>query len=235
MLARKEGKGGLDRRAKDERTLRHIVDEFAAGFEALRPVWPAVAIFGSARLPQEHPYARDALRVAEALSEAGFSILTGGGPGVMAAANRGAGNGSGRSIGLNIRLPREQAPNGFADLSLDFKYFFARKVMFVKYSCALVGMPGGYGTLDEIFEALTLVQTGKIHQFPVVLFGCGFWNGLFDWLRKQPLREGMIDEHDLALVHLTDSVDEVVDRVQREYARRQAERGPRAGDGRDMP
>jgi len=234
MLAR-GAKDGLDRRAKDERTLRHIEDEFATAFDALRPVWPAVAIFGSARLAPEHPYARDATRVAAALSQAGFSIITGGGPGIMAAANLGATQGSGRSIGLNIQLPNEQAPNEHAELSLDFKYFFARKVMFVKYSCALVGMPGGYGTLDEIFEALTLVQTGKIHQFPVVLFGRGFWEGLFEWLRKQPLREGMIDEHDLSLVHLTDRVEELVERVQSAYARRQAERGPRAGDGRDMP
>jgi hypothetical protein len=230
-----ERDGGLDRRAKDQRTLRKILSEFEAGFETLRPVWPAVAIFGSARLDPSHPYSRAACDVAAELSRAGFSIITGGGPGIMAAANHGANGGAGRSIGLNILLPREQAPNGFADLSLDFKYFFARKVMFIKYSCALVGMPGGYGTLDEIFEALTLVQTGKIHQFPVVLFGTGFWGGLFEWLRKQPVVEGMISDEDLALVRLTDRVDEVVDLVEREYARRQRERGPRAGDGRDMP
>jgi hypothetical protein len=226
---------GLDRRAKDRRTLHKILSEFEAGFETLRPVWPAVAIFGSARLGPDHPYARAAREVAAGLSRAGFSIITGGGPGIMAAANHGATGGAGRSIGLNIQLPKEQAPNGYADLSLDFKYFFARKVMFIKYSCALVGMPGGYGTLDEIFEALTLVQTGKIHQFPVVLYGTGFWGGLFEWLRKQPLAEGMISDEDLGLVHLTDRVDELVELVEREYARRQRERGPRAGDGRDMP
>ena len=224
-----------DRRAKDTWTLFKIMAEFVEGFETLRPVWPAVTIFGSARLAPGHRYYDEAVRVAEALSGAGFSVLTGGGPGIMEAANRGAAEGAARSIGLNIRLPREQQPNRFADTVVHFQYFFARKVMFVKYACGLVGMPGGYGTLDEIFEALTLCQTGKVSQFPVVLFGCAFWNGLFDWMRKEPLREGMVSEADLGLFHLTDSVEEVVDVIQRDYARRQQERGPRGGDGQDMP
>ena len=224
-----------DRRAKDTWTLFKIMAEFVEGFETLRPVWPAVTIFGSARLQPEHPYYRDSVNVARALSEAGFSVLTGGGPGIMEAANRGAAEGPGASIGLNIKLPSEQQPNAFAKTVIHFQYFFARKVMFAKYSCALVGMPGGYGTLDEIFEALTLKQTGKIHQFPVILFGSAFWSGLFEWIRKQPLREGMISEEDLALFHVTDSVDDVVDRIERDYARRQQERGPTAGEGRDMP
>jgi len=224
-----------DRRAKDTWTLFKIMAEFVEGFETLRLVWPAVTIFGSARLAPGHRYYQDAVRVSEALSGAGFSVITGGGSGIMEAANRGAAEGASRSIGLNIRLPREQQPNPFADTVVHFQYFFARKVMFVKYACALVGMPGGYGTLDEIFEALTLSQTGKISQFPVVLFGRAFWGGLFDWMRKEPLREGMVSEADLGLFHLTDSVDEVVDVIQRDYARRQQERGPRGGDGHDMP
>jgi hypothetical protein len=224
-----------DRRVKDTWTLFKIMAEFVEGFEALGPVWPAVTIFGSARLKPDHPYYRETVRVSHALSEAGFSIITGGGPGIMEAANRGASEGPSRSIGLNIRLPHEQKPNPYAEVAVHFQYFFARKVMFIKYATALIGMPGGYGTLDEIFEALTLSQTGKIHQFPVVLFGTSFWGGLFEWIRKDPLREGMISPSDLELFRVTDSVDEVVELVQLAYQRRQAERGPRAGEGRDMP
>jgi uncharacterized protein (TIGR00730 family) len=209
--------------------------EFVEGFETLRPVWPAVSIFGSARLAPEHRWYRDAEIVSRALSQAGFSIITGGGPGVMEAANKGAKEGEGRSIGLNIRLPHEQDPNAYAERVIHFQYFFARKVMFVKYACALVGMPGGFGTLDEIFECLTLNQTGKVHQFPVVLFGESYWSGLFDWIRKQPLHEGMVSESDLDLFRITDDVDEVVAIVQENYRRRQQLHGPSAGDGRDTP
>ena len=225
----------LDRRAKDTWALFKIMAEFVEGFETLRPIWPAVSIFGSARLAPEHRWYRDAETVSRALSEAGFSIITGGGPGVMEAANKGATDGDGRSIGLNIRLPHEQDPNTYADRVIHFQYFFARKVMFVKYACALVGMPGGYGTLDEIFECLTLSQTGKVHQFPVVLFGESYWSGLFDWIRKQPLHEGMVSESDLDLFRITDDVDEVVAIVQENYRRRQRVHGPSAGDGRDTP
>ncbi len=224
-----------DRRAKDTWTLFKIMAEFVEGFETLRPTWPAVSIFGSARLQPGHRWYRDAERVAQALSEAGFSVITGGGPGLMEAANKGAAEGDGRSIGLNIRLPQEQQPNAYAQQVIHFQYFFARKVMFVKYACALVGMPGGFGTLDEIFECLTLSQTGKVHQFPVVLFGASYWAGLFDWIRKQPLREGMVSEKDLDLFRLTDDVDELVAIVQENYARRQQLRGPGAGDGHDTP
>ena len=225
----------MDRRSKDTWTMFKIMAEFVEGFETLRPVWPAVALFGSARVPEGSRYYADAVRVSQALSDAGFSIITGGGPGIMEAANRGAAAGASRSIGLNIRLPYEQKPNAYADTVVHFQYFFARKVMFIKYACALVGMPGGYGTLDEIFEALTLVQTRKIHQFPVLLYGSEFWGGLFEWVRKQPLREGMVDERDLDLFRLTDSVDEVVERVQKAYTERQRERGPQADQGRDTP
>ena len=224
-----------DRRTKDTWALFKIMAEFVEGFETLRPVWPAVSIFGSARLAPEHRWYRDAEIVARALSEASFSIITGGGPGVMEAANKGAADGEGRSIGLNIRLPKEQDPNVYAEKVIHFQYFFARKVMFAKYACALVGMPGGYGTLDEIFECLTLSQTGKIHQFPVVLFGESYWSGLFEWIRKQPLREGMVSEGDLELFRITDSVDEIVAIVQQSYERRQKVHGPGAGEGRDTP
>ena len=224
-----------DRRTKDTWALFKIMAEFVEGFETLRPIWPAVSIFGSARLAPEHRWYRDAEIVSRALSQAGFSIITGGGPGVMEAANKGAKEGEGRSIGLNIRLPHEQVPNAYAERVIHFQYFFARKVMFVKYACALVGMPGGFGTLDEIFECLTLSQTGKVHQFPVVLFGESYWNGLFDWIRKQPLHEGMVSESDLDLFRITDDVDELVEIVQENYRRRQRVHGPSAGEGRDTP
>jgi uncharacterized protein (TIGR00730 family) len=224
-----------DRQAKDTWTVFKIMGEFVEGFESLRPVWPAVSIFGSARLPEGHRYYADAVRVAEALSKAGFSIITGGGGGVMEAANRGADRASARSIGLNIRLPEEQEPNGHADTVIHFNYFFVRKVMFVKYACGFVGLPGGFGTLDEIFEALTLKQTEKIHDFPVVLFGSEFWGGLFGWLEDHPLREGMIDERDLRLFKVTDDVDELVATIERHYTHRQRARGPRAGNGHETP
>jgi hypothetical protein len=225
----------MDRRPKDTWTLFKIMAEFVEGFETLRPVWPAVSVFGSSRLPESHRYYRDAMRVGEALSEAGFSVITGGGLGLMEAANRGAAEGPSRSIGLNIKLPHEQLPNRYADTVIHFQYFFARKVMFVKYACALVGMPGGFGTLDEIFETLTLSQTHKISQFPVVLYGSEYWDGLFEWVRKQPVREGMISESDLELFRITDSVDEVAALVQQAYAERQRQRGPEADEGRDTP
>ena len=204
------------------------------GFETLRPYWPSVSIFGSARSRQGSPYYRQAVDVAEALSKAGYGIITGGGPGIMEAANRGAQKGPGRSIGLNIRLPYEQSANEYADTLIHFNYFFARKVMFVKYACAFVALPGGFGTLDEVFEALTLKQTRKIHEFPVVLFGSEYWGGLVDWLEQQPLEERMISRRDLRLFHVTDDVDEVVAIVDRNQRRRRRRRGSKNG-GRDTP
>ena len=224
-----------DRQAKDTWAVFKIMGEFVEGFETLRPVWPSVSIFGSARTGRRHRYYRQGVDVARALSEAGFSIITGGGPGIMEAANRGARCGGGRSIGLNIKLPFEQAPNRHADTVIQFNYFFARKVMFVKYACGFVGLPGGFGTLDEIFEALTLKQTRKIHDFPVVLFGTEFWGGLVDWVRERLLVEGMISKRDLQLFTVTDDVDEVVRTIKRHYAKRQRAHGPRAGQGRDTP
>jgi uncharacterized protein (TIGR00730 family) len=230
------GAGGVqDRHAKDTWTVFKIMGEFVEGFETLRPFWPSVSIFGSARLRPQHPYYQAGLKVAEALARAGYSIITGGGGGLMEAANRGARMAGGRSIGLNIRLPHEQHPNHYADTQLHFNYFFARKVMFVKYACAFVALPGGFGTLDEIFEALTLKQTRKIHDFPVILFGSGFWGGLVDWLAKQPLEERMISRRDLALFRVTDDVGEVVEIVGRHWAQRKRTRGPRGGNGRDTP
>ena len=215
----------MDRHGKDTWTVFKIMGEFVEGFETLRPLWPAVSIFGSARLRRGHPYYRDATRVAEALSEAGYSVITGGGRGIMQAANLGASRGKGRSVGLNIKLPHEVAPNPHADTILHFNYFFARKVMFVKYACAFVALPGGFGTLDEVFEALTLKQTGKIHQFPVILFGSEFWEGMLRWLHDQPLKTRMISRKDLQLFRVTDDVDEVVQIVERHWSLRKRKRG----------
>jgi uncharacterized protein (TIGR00730 family) len=224
-----------DRQTKDTWSVFKIMGEFVEGFETLRPVWPSVSIFGSARARKGDRYYQDAVRIAEALSNAGFSIITGGGGGIMEAANRGAKKGSGDSIGLNIRLPEEQKPNGYADTVIHFNYFFARKVMFVKYACAFVALPGGFGTLDEVFEALTLKQTGKIHDFPVILFGKDYWKGLLRWIEQQALRERMVSRRDLSLFKLTDDVDEVVHLIERHYARRKRARGPRGGNGRETP
>ncbi len=207
--------------------------EFVEGFETLRSVWPSVSVFGSARSGRNHVYYQDAVRVSQALSEAGFSIITGGGPGVMEAANLGASRGEGRSIGLNIKLPFEQDPNRFADIVIHFNYFFARKVMFVKYACGFVALPGGFGTLDEIFEALTLKQTRKIHDFPVILFGTAYWEGLLDWFTEQLLADKMISKRDLKLFTVTDDVDEVVEIIRRHYNRRR--RSSRRSDGRETP
>jgi len=225
----------MDRHGKDTWTVFKIMGEFVEGFETLRPLWPAVSIFGSARLRRNHPYYKSATQVAQALSDAGFSVITGGGPGIMQAANLGALRGESRSIGLNIKLPNEVSANPHADTVLHFNYFFARKVMFVKYACAFVGLPGGFGTLDEIFEALTLKQTGKIHQFPVILFGTEFWEGLVRWIYDQPLKERMISRRDLGLFRVTDDVDEVVQVVERHWSMRKRKRGEGAAGERDTP
>jgi len=224
-----------DRQTKDTWSVFKIMGEFVEGFETLRTVWPSVSIFGSARARRGNRYYQDAVRMAEALSEAGFSIITGGGSGIMEAANRGARKGSGTSIGLNIRLPEEQKANGYSDTVIQFNYFFARKVMFVKYACAFVALPGGFGTLDEVFEALTLKQTGKIHDFPVILFGADYWKGLLRWIQQNALRERMVSRRDLSLFKVTDDVDEVVQIIERHYARRKRTRGPRGGNGRETP
>ena len=184
--------------------------ELRDGFRALHEVGEAVAVFGSARTPAQHPRYALACEIGRALGRDGFAVITGGGPGSMEAANRGAREAGATSIGLNIDLPFEQHLNPYVDLALDFHYFFARKVMFVRYSSAFVVLPGGFGTLDELFEALTLIQTQKIRHFPVVLVDSGYWSGLVGWLREQMLGEGHISPHDADLLHVTDSIDEVV-------------------------
>ena len=192
-----------------------IMGEFVEGFDELATLTRGIAIFGSARTKQDDPDYKAAQETAALLSAQGFAVITGGGPGIMEAANRGAFEAGGLSIGCNIELPFEQRPNAYQTLSLTFKYFFVRKMMFVKYSLAFVIFPGGFGTLDELFEALTLIQTRKIRNFPIVLFGKSYWSGMLDWLREVMLREGKIAEHDLAMFHITDSPAEVVEIVTR--------------------
>jgi uncharacterized protein (TIGR00730 family) len=190
------------------RALR-ILSEFVEGFDALAAVGPAVTVFGSARSAEGSADYELARTIARGLAERGFAIITGGGPGIMEAANRGCREGGGLSIGCNIELPHEQGLNAYVDLGIEFKYFFARKTMFVKYADAFVIMPGGFGTLDELFEALTLIQTGKIRDFPVVLVGTAYWRGLIDWMRETQVAAGAVTEADIALLKLTDDPDEV--------------------------
>jgi uncharacterized protein (TIGR00730 family) len=191
------------------RALR-ILSEFVEGFESLARIGPAVAVFGSARAPVDDPTYELARRIGSELAEAGFAVITGGGPGVMEAANRGAHEAGGLSIGCNVELPHEQHLNPYVDLSIEFHYFFARKTMFVKYSDAFVIMPGGFGTLDELFESLTLIQTGKIRHFPVVLMGHAYWDGLVAWMRDVQLPAGAIAQEDLDLIRITDDPSEAV-------------------------
>jgi uncharacterized protein (TIGR00730 family) len=190
------------------RALR-ILGEFVDGFDALARIGRAVAVFGSARMSPDNPYYDAAVAVGHGLAKRGYAVITGGGPGVMEAANRGAAEAGGLSIGLDIELPFEQKANRYANLRIDFRYFFARKVMFVKYSEAFVVFPGGFGTLDELFEAVTLIQTRKVRHFPVVLFGSEYWGGLVDWARDTLAPQGMIGPHDLDILQLCDDPDEV--------------------------
>jgi hypothetical protein len=192
-----------------------IMGEFVEGFDDLAAISRGVAIFGSARTPPEDPFYVAAQETAALLVKAGFAVITGGGPGIMEAANRGAFDAGGVSIGCNIELPFEQKPNPFQTRTLSFKYFFVRKTMFVKYSNAFIIFPGGYGTLDELFEALTLIQTRKIKNFPVVLFGKDYWGGMVGWLSDVILKAKNIVDEDVRLLHLTDSPSEVVDIVVR--------------------
>ena len=184
--------------------------EFVEGFGALAELGPAVAVFGSARIPAGHASYRTAEQVGRRLAEEGFAVITGGGPGAMEAANKGAGQAGGVSVGLGIELPWEQGLNDWVDVGINFRYFFARKTMFVKYSQGFVVLPGGFGTLDEMFEAVTLRQTGKITSFPIVLMGTAYWSGLLDWLRATTLAESMIRQDDIDQLVLTDDVEEAV-------------------------
>jgi uncharacterized protein (TIGR00730 family) len=200
-------------RTDDER-VASMSRELTMGFAAMRMVQRGVAIFGSARTHPDHPVYALSREVGQRLGEAGFTIITGGGPGAMEAANRGARDAGALSVGLNIELPHEQDPNPYLDLSLDFHYFFTRKIMFVRYSHAFVVLPGGYGTMDELFESLTLIQTRKIvRSMPVLLVGRDYWAGLVGWIRERMLAEGAVDENDLSLLHVLDEPDEVVDWV----------------------
>jgi uncharacterized protein (TIGR00730 family) len=185
------------------RALR-IQAEFVEGFDALAAVGPAVSVFGSARTKPSHPMYGHARKLGELLAHEGYAVITGGGPGIMEAANRGCQEGGGLSVGCNIELPMEQGLNPYVDLGVEFRYFFARKVMFVKYADAFVIFPGGYGTLDELFEALTLIQTKKIQDFPVILFGSDYWAGLIDWIRDRLVAEAAIAPADADLLRLTD-------------------------------
>jgi uncharacterized protein (TIGR00730 family) len=194
-----------------------IMAELVEGFEALNNIGPAVTIFGSARLQPGSPYYNKCLKVAENLAKDGFAVISGGGPGIMEAANKGAQNASGTSVGLNIELPMEQSPNNFQDIRVEFRYFFVRKLMFVKYAVAYVIFPGGFGTMDELFEALTLIQTKKIRGFPVVLVGKEYWQGLVDWLRTSVLATGAISPEDIDLLHIVDEPEEVCAIINRRY------------------
>ena len=189
------------------RVLR-ILGEFVEGFDTLSKIGPAVAVFGSSRLKGDNPYYKAAQKVAGIIARSGFAVITGGGGGIMEAANLGAYKAGGVSVGCNIELPEEQIPNDYQTIRLNFRYFFVRKIMFVKYSVAFLIFPGGFGTMDELFESLTLVQTQKIEHFPVVLFGSDYWAGLLEWMRSSMLKEGCISEEDLRIYTVTDDPDE---------------------------
>ncbi|MCF6525547.1 TIGR00730 family Rossman fold protein [Streptomyces sp. JJ36] len=195
---------------KDPWRVMRIQSEFVEGFGALAELGPAVSVFGSARIPLDSPGYETGERLGRGLVEAGFAVITGGGPGAMEAANKGALEAGGTSVGLGIELPFEQGLNPYVDIGVNFRYFFVRKTMFVKYAQGFVVLPGGFGTLDELFEALTLVQTRKVTRFPIVLFGSEYWQGLVDWVRHAVVGTGKASSHDLDLLHLTDDVDEAV-------------------------
>jgi len=208
-------------RAADAERIERISEEIAAGFDRLATLGPAVTFFGSARTPDTHPHYQQFREIAAAVGRAGYAIITGGGGGLMEAANRGARDVGAVSIGCNIELPREQALNPYVDIGLRFNHFFARKVMFVRYASAFVICPGGYGTLDELFESLTLIQTRTIRHFPAILVGDGEWDGLLEWLRERALADGRIDAPDLDSLHLVQHPAEVCEIVDAARKRQQ--------------
>ena len=228
MIHRRKNNGGYEETGRRTTDLQHqywldyfnagdswrlfrIMSEFVDGFDTLSGIkGPAVSFFGSARTKPEDPYYKLTMSIAGELSRQGYAIITGGGPGIMEAANRGATESGGFSIGLNINLPFEQEPNIFTNLPLSFKYFFVRKVMFIKYAMAFVCMPGGFGTLDEAFEAITLIQTKRIKPFPIILVGTDFWSGLLDWIHEKMLTNGNVDTDDMGIINLLDDPDEIV-------------------------
>jgi uncharacterized protein (TIGR00730 family) len=205
-----DSRGPVDWVHADPWRVLRIQSEFVEGFGALAELGPAVSVFGSARTRADDPMYGAAHAIAEKLCEAGYAVITGGGPGAMEAANRGASECGGVSVGLGIELPHEQGMNDWVDLGINFRYFFVRKTMFVKYSQGFVVLPGGFGTMDELFEALTLAQTGKVTSFPIVLFGSAYWGGLVDWLRDTMEADGKISPGDVDMLHVTDDVDDAV-------------------------
>ncbi|MBW1868622.1 MAG: TIGR00730 family Rossman fold protein [Deltaproteobacteria bacterium] len=192
-----------------------IMAEFVKGFEVMPEAYPAVSIFGSSKTKPQSTVYKDTVKMSRLLVENGFNVISGGGPGVMEAANRGAAEAKGKSVGLHIELPSEQEPNKYANIRLNFKYFFIRKVMFVKYSVAYIIMPGGFGTLDELFEALTLIQTKRIRYFPVILMDSQFWGGLLDWAKKTLIKEGTITESDIDIINVVDTPEEAMAIIKR--------------------
>jgi uncharacterized protein (TIGR00730 family) len=215
------------------RVLR-IQSEFVEGFGALAELGPAISVFGSARTKPTDPFYDLGVRVGRGLAEAGFAVITGGGPGAMEAANKGAREAGGTSVGLGIELPFEQGMNQYVDLGINFRYFFARKTMFVKYAQGFIVLPGGFGTFDELFEAVTLVQTQKVTSFPLVLIGSAYWGGLMDWLRSTVLESGKISAVDLDLLHVTDDVDEAVG-IMSEASDKRSSPAPGGGEKHEDP
>ncbi len=200
---------------KDAWRMFHILAEFVEGFEVMPEVYPAVTIFGSARVKPQSSWYKTALNLAKMLVENGFNVISGGGPGIMEAANKGAAEAGGKSVGLHIQLPNEQQPNPYANVRLEFKYFFIRKVMFIKYAVAYIILPGGFGTLDELFEALTLIQTKRIRSFPVILIDSKFWKGLAQWLEGTLVKEKMISKGDLDIFQVVDTAEEAIDIIKK--------------------
>jgi uncharacterized protein (TIGR00730 family) len=200
---------------RDSWRMFHILAEFVEGFEALAECHPCVSIFGSSRARPEDETYQKAEVIAQLLAENGFGVITGGGPGVMEAANKGAALAGGKSIGLNIQIPLEQEPNPYANIKLNFRYFFVRKVMFVKYAVAYVILPGGFGTMDELFESLTLIQTQKIKPFPVILVGSNYWKGLLDWMKEVVLKEGKASLSDLEILQMIDEPAEIMKAIKK--------------------
>ena len=207
-------------KTNDSWALFKIMREFVEGYEKLSAIGPCISIFGSARTPEHHPTYKLTVNIAEAISKSGYGIISGGGPGIMEAANKGAQKGGGASVGLNINLPFEQHSNPYIDQDklIDFHYFFVRKVMFVKYAQGFIVMPGGVGTLDELFEAFTLIQTSKVAKFPIILVGTSYWSGLVDWLKNTLLIEKKISPEDIDLLEIVDSAEEVMNCLDRFYS-----------------
>lgn len=222
MRKEQRHKGWNEIKTKDSWAIFKIMGEFVKGFETMSAIGPCVSIFGSARTKPNTVFYELAVNIAKSIAEAGYGIITGGGPGIMEAANKGAHLARGTSVGLNIDIPFEQHENPFidSDKSLDFDYFFVRKVMFVKYAQGFVVLPGGFGTLDELFEAITLIQTHKIQKFPIILVGSQFWKGLLDWLKNTMLTAGNISPKDLDIIQLADTAEEVVQIIDTFYKQR---------------